>query len=58
MSRKPQQYSNYECPHDVPWELPCSLCEDEGIEVPQSVLDAAVARDRRERDQCGEDDYL
>lgn len=58
MSGKPKQYSNYACPHDVPWELPCSLCEDEGIEVPQSVLDAAVERARRERARNEDDDCL
>ncbi len=44
------------CPHDTPWTMPCGFCEDEGIEVPQSVLDAAVERDRRDRSE--DDDFL
>jgi hypothetical protein len=55
MAHKPIQYSIDACPHDVPWEWPCGFCDDEGIEVPQSVLDAAVERDRKERDQHDED---
>lgn len=57
MTDKPEEYSIYACPHDAPWELPCSLCEDEGIEVPQSVLDAAVERDRNERDRHEDDKW-
>ena len=37
------------CPHGMPWTWPCGFCEDDGIEVPQEVLDAAEQRDRLER---------
>jgi hypothetical protein len=23
-----------ECPHDVPWEQPCQMCDDEGVISP------------------------
>lgn len=43
-------YRNDACPHDVPWEWSCGFCDDEGIEVPQSVLDADAERDQHQED--------
>lgn len=37
------------CPHGEAWTTPCGFCEDEEIEVPQAVLDAAERRDRLQR---------
>ena len=42
-------FSDQACPHDVPWTLSCWDCEQQGLEVPKSVLDAASQRDRLER---------
>lgn len=38
-----------ECPHGEPWTSMCGFCDEEGIDVPQAVLDAAERQDRRER---------
>ena len=49
-----KKLNRYFCPHDAPWEMPCSLCEEEGItyELPNQKS-SSERRDRPLRNHPG-----